>query len=196
MFEKINSVLGGFKKGLSSVLKRTGKEKEVKKLIEKNVSKVKESAKAKVLLNNAKKDLKTFYDKKNFKKVLSMIDADVSILTSSEFKAQPENSRILALQAKISGITSSSLTESVLKLNFFDLYKEVKTQEVLFKKFPNHLFDTKTLAKYKELLAKVNTLQASVAEITSKKGLSFAYQAELSKRVSEVKNYSDIVSIL
>jgi len=165
---------------------------EAKKLL-KNI-------KRKTLLKSAIKELKVFYSEENFTAIKSMIEHDNRIIaTASTPTATAKKDPMAALQQKYNRAPATTANSSVdiNSLNFFDLYEEIKAQEVLYTKYPDYIFtDEADLAKYKELLTSINQLQSKVSVYASKHGQTPAFNSALTARNNDIKDYSDIISLI
>jgi hypothetical protein len=144
------------------------------------------------LLKAAIKELGVFYSEENVNAIKNMIQHDLNSTTSVLNKK--ENS-LTSLQQKYGKSTTSTL--NLDNLNFFDIYLELKTQEVLQKKYPEYILSSEDQsAKHKELMGSLNTLQSKLSTLANKKGQSAKFNAKLKAKNKEIKDYEDLISLI
>ena len=128
----------------------------------------------KKLLKNTKKGLTEFYSDENYAVVKAMLSADSKIV------ARPSN-----------------IKSNINSFNFFDIYKEIKFQEVLYRIHSKYIFMYEVEeTRYKELSVIVKRLQAQLAAYAKKKGQTALYTKKLNACNKEIKDYADLISLI
>jgi len=156
------------------------------------------SLKSKVIFKNAKKELKMFYSDANFTAIKDMIQQDISALNVAVPKAKKLD-KMAALKQQYGGGSvkpTSNQSAKVLRLNFYNIYVELKAQELIYAKYPNVFKTSLQLAKYTEILASVNSLKSQIQSFASKHNATAAFNNELNKKNLEIQNYGDIISLI
>jgi hypothetical protein len=138
--------------------------------------------KRQVLLKSAIKEMAVFYSEENFNAVKNMIQHDLSIIASPAVKKD--------------ALTSAAAI-NLEAFNFFDIYAELKTQEILKNKYPEFILTGESQsAKFAELMGSLNTLQSKLSAYASKAGQVAQFNSKLATKNREIKDYNDLISLI
>jgi len=190
----VSSVLSLFKK-FSKTSIGSAVKKEVKKIDVKKT--VKSSAKKSVVKGTSKK-ISSFYSSKNFKKVEELLAQDGESLNKKFGAASPVEqvgslrSRARHFQASAGG---SSGLQDLSSLNFFSIYKEVKTQELLISKFSISLGKVE-LARFKALKSEIDSFKTKVESVYLQNGIHSYFQENIARIDGQVMAHGEAYSLV
>lgn len=151
--------------------------------------------KKQVLLKSVIKEMAAFYSEENFNAVKNMIQHDLSIIASPAVKKDA----LTSLQQKYNkGIaTAAAAAINLEAFNFFDIYTELKTQEILKNKYPEFILTGESQsAKFAELMGSLNTLQSKLSAYASNAGQVAQFNSKLAAKNREIKDYDDLISLI
>jgi hypothetical protein len=127
----------------------------------------------KKLLKNVNKGMSEFYSSPGFIALKALIKHDNDILDTN----QP--------------------ISKYNELHFFDLYLEIKTQELLFNKYAEIIFVYEDeVSRYKEISNSVNMLNNKILTYIKTRGLTAQYNMQMAKIQKDIADYADIISLI
>jgi hypothetical protein len=190
----VSSVLSLFKKLSKSKIGATAK-KEIKKI---DVQKTVKSSVKKSVVKGASKKISSFYSSKNFKKVEKLLVQDGESLTR-KFGAASSVEQVSSLRTRARQFQASAGGSSALQdlsgLNFFSIYKEVRTQELLISKFSISLGKVE-LARSKALRSEIDSFKSRVESVYLQNGVHSYFQENISKIDSQVLAHGEAYSLV
>ena len=170
---------------LAMAMAKLGKS-EVPEMIVKSIN----TTKKKAFIKRAKKDLLSFYKDDSFQLVLSAIEEDVKVITEIEkIPVRPTYSRTAVNQAV-------DLGKSLDSLHFFDLLREVKSQEEAYKHFPEVFVTAEEMVKYNQFVTSISQLKPRVEAAYTKKGAQAFYNNKIAELQDFLKSYNEVISLL
>ena len=153
--------------------------------------------KRKALLKSVKGELSGFYSNANYLAVKNMIQEDTKALTVLPVAQPSKKDAVTSLKEKYGKVQNTPASMVMPDLRFFDLYLEIKTQEILYQKYPNDVLkDPVQLERYNELVSEINALSALVIAYAKKNNQLPVYNSKLAEKNKALKDYNDIISLI
>lgn len=150
--------------------------------------------KRKSFVKKVRKDLKGFYKDTTYSLVLDQLEVEQELgIKGSNTQA------VSALQARMNKNTSVANAEFAKKLDesrFFDIYKEIKTQEEAYKRFPEVFDNAEQLEKYQEILTGVMRIQPKIKETYRRKNLTKIYDKKMAEVNEFISAYIEVLELL